>query len=150
MRAATRTEILEELARIVARCNGLISKEAVTVWADDLATEHDFAAIDYREAGRRMPDRIAEGGRGAMAGRPQITDVVALCKEARAKRLAHEASMSATKRLEARTVRSPVELAANAKTASWVIAQVQVGKPPTETAIAEYRAARVAEMGEGR
>jgi hypothetical protein len=38
------------------------------------------------------------------------------------------------------------QVAANGMTASWVIAQVQAGKAPTEEETREYLAARVAEL----
>ena len=141
---ATLAEIQTELGLIAGRLNGLISKEALLIWAHDLADEHTFAVVDYREAGRRMAERIAEGGRGAATGRPQITDIVALAKEARSKRLETAAAASDAKRLEAKTRRSPEELAANARTASWVIAQVQAGKAPTEQETRDFHAAQLA------
>ncbi len=147
---ATRAEILEELARIAGRCNGLITKEAIAIWADDLADEHDFAVIDYRAAGRALPARIAEGGRGAAAGRPQLPDIVDLAKAARAKRLEAAAQASGARRLAEHTERTAAERAANGLTASWVVAQVQRGKAPTEAETREYYAAKVAELEGGR
>lgn len=128
MSAATRAEILTELARIAARCNGLISKEAIAIWADDLFSEHTFTAEDYREAGRRMPERIAEGGRGAMAGRPQITDVVELAKAVRAKRLERAAALSSAGCIEARTTRTPAQSAADAKVMKWMLGEILAGR----------------------
>lgn len=142
---ATRAEILEELARIAGRCNGLITKEAIAIWADDLADEHDFAVIDYRAAGRALPARIAEGGRGAASGRPQLTDIVDLAKAARAKRLEAAAQARGGLRLEARTERTPGEIAANKATASWVAARVFERKAPSEAETKAFYAARLAE-----
>lgn len=132
-------EILTELARIAARCNGLISKEAIAIWADDLFAEHGFTAEDYREAGRRMPERIAEGGRGAMAGRPQITDVVELAKAARAKRLERDAASNGAHRIEARTTRTPAQDAVNAQVVRWILGETMAGRKITEDEIESKR-----------
>lgn len=136
---------MAELAIIAGRCNGLITKEAIETWADDLIRDHDFPAIDYREGGRRMPARIMEGGRGAAMGRPQITDIVALAKEARSKRIEAAAQASGDKRIEASTARTPAEIAANKATASWVASRVFERRAPSEEETREYYAARLAE-----
>ena len=62
MRPATKPEILAELAIIAGRCNGLISKEAIEIWAEDLAIDHDFASIDAFRG--RMRERELGDGRG--------------------------------------------------------------------------------------
>jgi hypothetical protein len=128
---------LREIARIAARCNGLISKEAIAIWADDLFAEHAFTAEDYREAGRRMPERIAEGGRAALLGRPQITDVVSLAKEARSRRLEAQAAAASTKRIEARLDRDEDDQ----RVGLWLCREAMAGRTPSPEAVAQYRAA---------
>ncbi len=141
MRPATKPEILAELAIIAGRCNGLISKEAIEIWAEDLATDHDFAAMDYRNGGRKISERINEERRPfPLRGRPQLDDIVQLAKLARQKRLEDAAARSALPRIEARTTRTPEQDAVNARITKWIADEIIAGRKITDEQIAAFRA----------
>jgi hypothetical protein len=141
MRPATKPEILAELAIIAGRCNGLISKEAIEIWAEDLAIDHDFASIDYRNGGRNISERINEDRRPfPLRGRPQLDDVVALAKAARQGRLERAAAIDPARRLEARNPRTPEQDAANARVMKWLIDEISAGRKVTEGQITDKRA----------
>lgn len=144
-RPATLGEIQAELAMMAGYCNGTVTKEALQLWAKTLAEKHDFAVADFRAAASALPERIMEGGRGAALGRPMMGDIVDLAKAARAKRLEAAAQARGGLRLEARTERTPGEIAANKATASWVAARVFERKAPSEAETKAFYAARLAE-----